>query len=87
MESYLAIIKVLDRGDSMAQRQIMRKAELSLSPSKELLNFLVDLNIINEKTIGPKVEYSITKKGQMLCNYFGLNDENSIFSGTRIFKS
>jgi predicted transcriptional regulator len=87
MEMYLAIIKVLDRGDSMAQQQIMRKAGLSLPPSKELLNFLVELDIINEKTIGLKVEYSITKKGQRLCDYFGLNDENSIFSGTRVFRS
>ena len=87
MEMYLAVIKVLDRGDSMAQQQIIRKAGLNLSPSKEFFSFLVELDIINEKTIGPKVEYSITKKGQMICDYFGLNDENSIFSGTKIFRS
>ena len=87
MEMYLAIIKVLDSGDSMAQQQIMRKARLSLPPSKEFFNFLIELDLINEKTIGPKVEYSITKKGQMLCDYFGLNDENSIFNGKRIFRN
>ncbi len=87
MEIYLAVIKVLDRGDSMVQQQIIRKAGLNFPPSKEFFSFLVELDIINEKTIGPKVEYSITKKGQMICDYFGLNDENSIFSGTKIFRS
>ena len=86
MEMYLAVIKVLDRGDSMAQQQIMRKTGLSLPLSKEFFNFLVGLDIISEKTIGPKVEYFITKKGQRLCDYFGLNDDNSIFSGTGIFR-
>jgi hypothetical protein len=55
--------------------------------SKEFFNFLIGLDIISEKVIALKVEYFITKKGQMLCDYFGLSDENSIFSGTRIFRS
>jgi predicted transcriptional regulator len=86
MEMYLAVIKVLERGDSMAQQQIMRKTGISFPLSKEFFNFLVGLDIISEKTIGPKVEYFITKKGHMLCDYFGLNDDNSIFSGTGIFR-
>src|SRR5665647_61543 len=86
MEMYLAVIKVLDRADPMAQQQIIRKAGLSLTLSKEFFNFLVGLDIISEKIIGPKVEYFITKKGQRLCDYFGLNDDNSIFSGTGIFR-
>jgi predicted transcriptional regulator len=86
MEMYLAVIKVLYRGDSMAPQQIMRKAGLNLTLSKEFFNFLVRLEIIGEKNVGPKVEYFITKKGQRLCNYFGLNDDNSIFSGTGIFR-
>ncbi len=70
----------------MPQQQIFRKAELSGSPSKELLNFLVGLEIISEKHSGPKVEYVITKKGQMICDYFDLNKDNSIFSRTRVFR-
>jgi len=87
MEMYLAIIKVLNLGDSMAQQQIVRKARLSLPPSKEFFNFLVKLDIIREETIGPKVEYFITKKGQRLSDYFDLNDDNSIFSRNRAFRS
>ncbi len=86
MELYLAIIKVLDCGDSMPQQQIMRKAGLSWSPSKEFFNFLVELEIISEKNSGPKVEYVITKKGQMIFNYFDSNKDNSIFSKTRVFR-
>lgn len=85
MEMYLAVIKVLDKGDSMSQQQIMRKAGINLTPSKEFFNFLIRLNIIGEKTLGTKVVYYITVKGQMLCAYFGLEDD-SIFSGTEIFR-
>ena len=87
MEMYLAVIKVLDRGDSMTQQQIMRKAGLNLPLSPEFFNFLIGLEVICEKTIGPKVEYFITKKGHMLCDYFGLNNDNSIFSRTKVFRS
>jgi predicted transcriptional regulator len=85
MEMYLAVIKVLDKGDSMSQQQIMRKAGINLTPSKEFFNLLIRLNIIGEKTLGTKIVYYITVKGQMLCAYFGLED-NSIFSGTGIFR-
>ena len=86
MEMYLAVIKVLDNADAMAQQQIIRKAGIPAVPTKEFFNFLVGLDIISEKTIGPKIEYFITKKGQRLSDYFGLNDDNSIFSGTGIFR-
>jgi len=85
MEMYLAIIKVLDKGDSMAQQQIMRKAGINFTVSKEFFNFLVKLGIISEHNIGPKKVYSITVKGQRLCTYFGLDDD-SIFNGTGIFR-
>jgi predicted transcriptional regulator len=85
MELYLAIIKVLDNGDLMAQRQITRKAGINLVPSKEFFNFLVRLDLIKETTVGSRVVYSITNKGERLCAYFGL-DDNSIFSGTGIFR-
>jgi predicted transcriptional regulator len=84
MDLYLAIIKVLDNGDLMAQQQIMRKAGINLVPSKEFFNFLVRLDLIKETTVGSKVVYSITDKGERLCAYFGL-DDNSI-SGTGVFR-
>ncbi len=85
MEMYLAVIKVLDNADSMAQQQIIRKAGIPAVPTKEFFNFLVKLGILSQKTLGSKVVYSLTEKGQRLCVYFGLDDD-SIFSGTGIFR-
>ena len=85
MEKYLAVIKVLENWDSITQKQIMYKAELNLDSPKEYLNFLVNLDLIIEKTLGNKKVYSITLKGQKLCEYFRLDDDDeSIFGGTKI---
>lgn len=86
MEMYLAIIRVLDHGDSITKKQIMRKAGLNFNLSKEFLNFLVQLDIIKEKNVGPKTVYVLTDKGQRLYTYFGLDDDNPIFRGTGIFR-
>jgi predicted transcriptional regulator len=85
MEMYLAVIKVLDNADAMAQQQIIRKAGIPAIPTKEFFNFLVKLGIVNQTTTGSKVFYSLTEKGQRLCVYFGL-DNDSIFRGTGIFR-
>jgi predicted transcriptional regulator len=86
MEKYIAIIKVLNNWDSITQKQILRKADLNLVSPKEYLNFLVKLDLIREETLGNKTSYSITYKGQRLCTYFRLKDNNSIFGGTRIMR-
>ena len=86
MEMYLAIIRVLDHGDPITQQQIIRKTGLNFNLSKEFFNFLVQLNIIKEKTVGSKKVYTLTDKGQRLCAYFGLDDDNPIFRGTGIFR-
>ena len=66
MERYLAIIRVLDHGDSTTQQQIMRKTDFNSDLSKEVLNFLAHLDIIREKTVGSKTVYTLTDKGQRL---------------------
>ena len=86
MEMYLAVIKVLENGETMAQKQMMRKAGINLILTKEFFDFLVKMNIITQKTFVNKVMYTITDKGQRLSVYFGLNDDNSIFNGTGIFR-
>ncbi len=86
MEMYLAVIRVLDHGDSITKQQIMRKAGLNFNLSKEFLNFLVQLDIIREKNVDSKTVYILTEKGQRLYTYFGLDDDNSIFRGTGIFR-
>ncbi len=86
LEKYLAVIKVLDNGDSITQQQIIRKAGLNIVSSKICFSFLISFGLIREKTLGPKKVYSITEKGQRLCSYFRLNDDNPIFDGTGIFR-
>lgn len=81
MEICLAILKVLDKGDVITQQQIMRKAGLNLSSSKEFLNFLVKMNIVREKNLGTRIVYSLTDKGRRLSSYFGLDEGNSILGG------
>jgi len=86
MEKYLVVIKVLANWDSMTQKQIVCKGDANLALPKEYLNFLVKLDLIAEKTFGNKKVYSITERGQRLCKYFRLNDDDddSIFDGTKI---
>ena len=86
MEQYLAVIKVLDNENSITRKQIMRKAGFNVVASEDFFNFLVSLELIREETLGPKVVYFITEKGQRLCTYFGLNDEGEIFGGSGIFR-
>ncbi len=84
MEKYLAVIRVLDNEDSITQKQIIHKADINLSSPKETLKFLFQLELIIEKSLGNKKVYSITDKGQKLCEYFRSKDDDSIFGGTNI---
>ena len=85
MEKYLAVIKVLENRDSITLKQIVCKGDLNLALPKEYLNFLVKLDLIAEKTFGNKKVYSITDRGQRLCKYFRLkDDDDAIFDGTKI---
>ena len=85
MEKYLAILKVLDDMDSITQKQVIHRSGIEIVAANELFNFLVKLDIIIEKSLGTKKVYSITQKGQRICEYFGL-DDNAIFDGTGIFR-
>jgi predicted transcriptional regulator len=84
MEKYLAVIKVLENGDLITQKQIMQEADLKLESPKEALEFLVNAQLIVEKKVGNKKLYTITEKGERLYNYFRLNDDGGIFGGTNI---
>ena len=84
LETYLAILKVLENWNSITQKQIIQKADLKLLSPKEDLNSLVNLDLIRERTQGKKRIYSITCKGQKVTRYFVSKDEDSIFGGSRI---
>jgi predicted transcriptional regulator len=71
MEIYLAVIKVLENGDSLTQKQIARKAGLNSISTNEFFNFLLKCELIREKTLENKAVYFITDKGQKIVMYFG----------------
>ncbi len=85
MEQYLAIMKVLDGGESKTQKQIVRKAGLQIV-KKEFFNFLIKLDLIQEVFLDTKVTYAITDKGKRICKYFGLDDDSEIFGGIGLFR-
>lgn len=86
MEMYLAIIRVLDDMDSITQKQVILRAGIEMVSASQLFSFLVKLDIIIERNLGSKKVYSITEKGQRICEYFGLDDDDSVFDGSGIFR-
>jgi predicted transcriptional regulator len=86
MEIYLAVIKVLEDGDLITQKQVLQEADLKIESPKEIFEFLVNAQLIVEKKVGNKKVYAITEKGERLYNYFRLNDDSEIFGGTNITK-
>jgi len=86
MEMYLAVIRVLEHSDALAQPQIIRKAGIPNVPVKDFFVFLVKLGLIHKRSLGNNEVYSLTDKGQRLCDYFGLDDDTSIFNGSGIFR-
>ena len=57
MEKYLAVIKVLENGDLITQKQIMQEANVKLESPKEVL----DAQLIVEKILETK-EYMLSPK-------------------------
>ena len=88
MEKYLAVIKVLDNWDSITQKQIMSKAALNLDSPKEFLNFLVNLDLIIEKTLERKKYILSHRRDKSYVNISDQiihdDDDESIFGGTKI---
>ncbi len=81
---YLAILKTLECWDSITQKQIIAKTDPNCLVSTEDLEFLIKSDLIREKTMGNRMAYSITHKGQRVSEYFRVKDDNLIFASTRI---
>jgi len=71
LEMYVDILKVLARHGPLKLTHIMYKANVNCSVLKEYLNFLIEQNLIEEKTIGKKrIVYQITQRGITVLKYF-----------------
>jgi predicted transcriptional regulator len=68
---YVDILKVLARHGPLKLTHIMYKANVNCSVLKEYLNFLMQQNLIEEKTVGKKrIVYAITQRGLTVLKYF-----------------
>jgi len=71
LEMYIDILKVLAHKGPLKLTHIMYKANVNCSVLKEYLDFLIQQNLVEEKTIGKKrIVYAITQRGLTVLKYF-----------------
>ena len=71
LEMYIDILKVLAHKGPLKLTHIMYKANVNCSVLKQYLDFLIQQNLVEEKTIGKKrIVYAITQRGITVLKYF-----------------
>jgi predicted transcriptional regulator len=71
LEMYIDILRVLSQKGPLKLTHIMYKANVNCSVLKEYLDFLIQQELVEEKTIGKKrIVYVISEKGSKVLRYF-----------------
>lgn len=71
LEMYIDILKVLSQRGPLKLTHIMYKANVNCSVLKEYLDFLIEQELVEEKTVGKKrIVYAISEKGSKVLKYF-----------------
>ena len=71
LEMYIDILKVLANRGPLKLTHVMYKANVNCSVLKEYLDFLIQQNLVEEKTVGKKrIVYTITENGLRVLKYF-----------------
>ncbi len=71
LEMYIDILKVLSQRGPLKLTHIMYKANVNCSVLKQYLDFLIQQNLVEERTVGKKrVVYAITQRGITVLKYF-----------------
>ena len=71
LEMYIDILKVLARHGPLKLTHIMYKANINCSVLKQYLDFLIEQNLVEEKSLGRKrIVYAITERGRTVLKYF-----------------
>ena len=71
MEIHLDILLTLAKKGPLKLTHIMYKANINCSVLKEYLDFLIQQELVEEKTIKKeRIVYTITKKGLTVLKYF-----------------
>lgn len=71
LEMYVDILKVLARHGPLKLTHIMYKANVNCSVLKQYLDFLIEQNLVEEKSVGKKrIVYAISERGRTVLKYF-----------------
>jgi len=71
LEMYVDILKVLSQRGPLKLTHIMYKANVNCSVLKQYLEFLIQQNLVEERTVGKKrVVYAITHRGITVLKHF-----------------
>jgi predicted transcriptional regulator len=71
LEMYIDILKVLAHRGPLKLTHIMYKANVNCSVLKEYLDFLIQQELVEEKTVGKKrIVYAVSEKGLKVLKYF-----------------
>jgi len=71
LEMYIDILKVLAQRGPLKLTHIMYKANVNCSVLKEYLDFLIQQDLVEEKTVGKKrIVYVVSEKGLKVLKYF-----------------
>jgi len=71
LEMYIDILKVLSHRGPLKLTHIMYKANVNCSVLKQYLDFLIQQNLIEERTVGKKrIVYAITERGVTVLKHF-----------------
>jgi predicted transcriptional regulator len=71
LEMYIDILKVLAHRGPLKLTHIMYKANVNCSVLKEYLEFLMQQELVEEKTVGKKrIVYAVSEKGLKVLKYF-----------------
>jgi len=71
LEMYVDILKVLSQRGPLKLTHIMYKANVNCSVLKQYLEFLIQQNLVEQRTVGKKrVVYAITQRGITVLKHF-----------------
>ena len=71
LEMYIDILKVLAQRGPLKLTHIMYKANVNCSVLKQYLDFLIQQDLVEEKTVGKKrIVYVVSEKGLQVLKYF-----------------
>ena len=71
LEMYIDILRVLAQRGPLKLTHVMYKANVNCSVLKEYLDFLIQQNLVEERTVGKKrIVYALTERGLKVLKYF-----------------